>query len=526
MLPIHDRRPARLGLAAVVVSVAAALALTGCSGPASSEPSGEAVLTIAASAPPTSLDPMLQSVDQINNMYINVAYDSLTRIDKDGKLAPGLATEWKYTDAENTTLEVKLRPGVKFSDGSDLTAEDVVASLDYGRTKGVNGPNWLATIDTVTAQDDLTVVIKCKRPNDSLPFVLSQRMLLGSVASADAISDPAKLKTATYGAGPYALDPAQTVANATYTYVPNEHYWDKANIKWSKVVIKVVADANAALQAVQSGAADLFSGNQPTATAAKAAGLEVATAPFGITGIQISDRDGEIVPALKDPKVRQALMYAIDREPIANAVFGGFSTATASMLVAGFDGSAGTDDNAFAYDMDKAKQLLTEAGYADGFSFDMSVPQANNTHLMAQAVIESWAKLGVKANLQTYTDLGQLTTDIIAKKYPVSAFNYGALPTYIQSASFLNGGATQFNPFNTQDEDINQALLEAAAATTEQGVTDGYAKAWNRASVELGWMSSVYLRDQVTIYDQKKITDVFISSQNPILDFWSVRPVS
>lgn len=530
MIAVHERRLARLGLAVAAVSVTAALVMTGCSaaGPGGGSTKGQSssVLTIAASAPPTSLDPMLQSVDQINNMFINVAYDSLTKIDKDGKLAADLATDWKYTDNTHTTLQMTLRSGVKFSDGTPLTAADVAASLNYGRAKGVNGRNWLATIDSVTAQGDNTVIIHCKQPNDSLPYVLSQRMLLGSVVEAKAANDPSMLKTATYGAGLYALDPSQTVANSTYVYVPNQHYWDQSAIKWSKVVINVVADYNAALQAVESGTADIMSGNQPTATAAKAAGLTVATAPFGLTGIQISDRTGDIVPALKDVRVRQAMLYAIDRTSIANAVFGGFSQPTASLVVKGFDGYSDADNNAYAYNIDKAKELLTEAGYANGFSFDMSVPSANNTNLMAQAVVQSWAKLGIKANLQTYTDLGQLTTDILAKKYPVSAFNYGALPTYIQSASFFNGGATQFNPFNTRDAEINQDLLQAAAGATADDVNTSYQKAWSRAQTDLAWVSNVYVREQVTIYNQKKVTDVFISSQNPIFDFSSIAPAT
>ncbi|CAL8969613.1 HTH-type transcriptional regulator SgrR [Propionicimonas sp. T2.31MG-18] len=524
MFPIRDRKPARLGLAAVVVGVSAALAVTGCAGAGSGGSSGP-VLTIAASAPPTSLDPMLQSVDQINNMYINVAYDSLTRIDKDGKIAPDLATEWKYTDKTNTTFELKVRGGVKFSDGSALTAQDVADSLNYARTKGVNGPNWMGAIDSVTAQDDTTVVIKNKTPNDALPYLLSQRLLVGSVVSSEAASDPAKLKTATFGAGPYMLDPAQTVANATYTYVPNKNYWDQSKIKYTKIVIKVVADANAALQAVQSGSADLFSGNQPTATAAKAAGLTVATAPFGISGILISDRSGTTVPALKDPKVRQAMMYAIDRSAISKAVFGGFSDPSPSLILKGQDGYTGADDSIFTYDMAKAKQLLTEAGYAGGFSFDMSTPAANNTNLMAQAVVQSWAQLGIKANLQTYTDLGQLTTDVLAKKYPVSAFNYGSLPTYIQSRSFFNGGATQYNAWNYQDADINKSL-ETAAAASDQAKTDAYFAAWHRAQADQALLSAVYIRQQVTIYDQKKITGVYITTQNPVVDLgWTVAPV-
>jgi peptide/nickel transport system substrate-binding protein len=277
---------------------------------------------------------------------------------------------------------------------------------------------------------------------------------------------------------------------------------------------------------VQSGAADLFSADAPTASAALH-GLAVATAPFGLTGIQYSDRDGTIVPALKDPKVRQALNYAIDRKGISEAVYKDLSTPGTTPVQKGFPGFNDKDNSAYGYDLEKAKKLLAEAGYADGFSFDMSVPTANNTNLMAQAVVQSWAKIGVNAKLTTYTDLGQLTTDILAKKYPVSAFNYGALPTYVQSKSFFTGGATQFNPFNSTNAQIKQGLVEAAQGTTDDARGAAYGKAWHTAVIDQAWLTNVYTRFQPTVYNDKKITGVEISTQNPIVDLaWTVAPVT
>ena len=81
---------------------------------------------------------------------------------------------------------------------------------------------------------------------------------------------------------------------------------------------------------------------------------------------------------------------------------------------------------------------MAAAGYADGFSVEVSAATSNNTNILAQAIIEEWSKLGVKANLTTYTDLGQWTTDILADKYPITFFNYGALPTYIVLEELLH----------------------------------------------------------------------------------------
>jgi len=522
MLQFKMRRVALVTGAALA---ATALAASTLAAPSSAAGTGD-TLTVAASSTPTSLDPMLQSVDQINNMFINVAYDSFTRINnKTGKIVPDLATSWKYTDDSNKVFEMNLRTNVKFSDGSAFTADDAVASIDYARKNGVNKA-WLASISSVVAKDANTVVINQSTSNDALPYLLSQRLNFGSVISTKAAATPSLLKTASYGAGPYMLDSSATVANSSYVYVPNPYYWNPSIIKWKKIVIKIVADQNAALQAVQAGTADLFSGNQPTATAARAGGLSVATAPFGITGVQIQDRNGEIVPALKNPLVRQAMFYAIDRTAIANAVFTGFSTPLPTLIIGQQDGYKAIETRIYQYNMNRAKQLLRKAGYEKGFSFNMSVPTANNTHLAAQAVVASWAQLGIKANLTTYTDLGQLTKDILAKKYAVSVFNYGSLPTIIQSASFLNGGATQFNAFNVIDDQVNASLAAGAAASSDKAKNEAYYQAWHRAQVDLAWFTSIYLRDQVTIYNQKKITGVFVNTKNPAVDLaWTVASV-
>ncbi|SNT47828.1 ABC transporter substrate-binding protein [Rhodococcoides kyotonense] len=512
----------RLTTAAAATILVLAAGLTGCS---SATDADAKVLTVAASVGPTSLDPMLQAVDQINNMYINLAYDSLTRIDGNGEVVPDLATRWEYTDDTQTVLAVTLRDGVRFSDGFPMTAESVAKSLDYGRTKGVNGPNWLGSVTSVTPANDNTVLITSSEPNDALPFLLSQRMLLGSVVSEDGLGDPQSLKRGTYGAGPYMLDYEQTISNDTYVYVPNPHYWDDSRIKWDKVVIKVVGNYSAALQAVQSGAADLFSADRPTAAAARERGLSVATAPFGLTGIGYLDRAGETVPALGDPRVRQALNYAIDRPSISDAVFKDFSVPNASLVLNGFPGYDPQDVDAFAFDLDKAKQLLVEAGYPDGFTFEMSAPTSNNTNLVAQAVIENWAKIGVNANLTTYTDLGQLRADVIAKKFPVVAFNYGALPTYVQAKSFFTGGANQYNPWKVSNPQVDAALHSGAVALDDDSRNAAYADAWRTALVDQAWFSNVYVRDQVTVYDPTRVSGVDITTQNPVVDLaWTVNP--
>lgn len=531
------RRGIRRGsIVTLVAAVTGTLvALTGCSagGDASpsSSPSGSSAhgdtLTLAANYGPTSLNPVLQNVDQINNWYINLAYDTLIHLDGDGKVQPDLATSWKYTNSNNTALELTLRKGIKFSDGSPITASDVVASLQYAIKNGVNGPAWMGSVTGVTAPSSSTVDITTGEPNDALPFLLTQRVLLGSIISPAGLSSVEKLKSASFGAGPYVLDTADTVSNDTYVYTPNKYYWDKSKIHWNKIVIKVAANSAAALQAVQSGQADMFSGDAATNQAAKSAGLTVAAAPFGLTGVNYIDRTGQLTPALKDPRVRQALSYAINRPQIANALFGDFAVPTATPAAEGIAGWSKDDAKAYGYNPAKAKKLLKQAGYADGFSFDMATTNGNSANLMAQAVVQDWAAIGVTAHLTTYSDNNQLITDILGHKYSVAVYGYGVLPMYIQAKSFYSGGANQYNPWNTTDSAISADLVQAAAGKTAADQDKFYVAANHRALVDLAWLTSVYTRDTTMIYDPKKISGITVSSLNPVPDIaWDIVPAS
>jgi peptide/nickel transport system substrate-binding protein len=523
-------RRSRPAIAAGALAVAAALALAGCSGGGSSSSSSSAAdaaqggtLTIAANYGPTSLDPTLQSVDPVNNEYIYPIYDYLTRLGDDGKVEPDLATSWKYTDKTNTTFQLTLRKDLKFSDGTPLTASDVTASLNYARAKGVNA-SWVSTISAITAPDDTTVQIRTSTPNDSLPSVLTQRLLLGGIISPAGLADPASIKSKSFGSGPYVLDTADTVAGDHYTYTPNKYYWDQSKIHWKRIVIKVAGSTTASLQAVQNGEADLMIGDATTGTAATSAGLGVATAAYGLTGIEIGDRAGTVVPALKSAEVRQALLYAIDRDAVAQAVYKGFATPGAGALLKGFPGYSTALDKSYDYDPAKAKQLLKDAGYADGFSFDIAAPAANNTNVMAQAIVQEWAKIGVTAHLTSYPDMGQLTTDVLAGKYPVTAFIYGALPTFIQSASFFTGGKTQYNPFDTNDSTIDGDLAKASSSSGADA-DRLYNQAWLYAQQQ-GFFANVYTRQAIFIYDKTKLAGFQLDSADPIPDIWDLLPAS
>jgi peptide/nickel transport system substrate-binding protein len=499
------RRAVRIRMLGVVAAVAATtVALAGCAGAATDDKTVAAgepteTLTVAVPSAPVSLDPALQNVDPANNQFIGIPYDTLIRLDAKGEYQPDLATKWSYNDT-STEFTMTLRKGVKFSDGTAMTADSVVKSIEYMIESGVNGGTWLGKDTTVKASDDSTVVVSLAEPNSTLPYLLSQRTHLGAVINPKGLADPTSLKSSTFGAGQYVLDTAKTVANDTYVFTPNKYYWDKSKIKWAQIDIKVAGSAAAALQAVQNGDADIqLRADVPSAITAESSGLEVHYSQAGLYGVGYLDRSGEISKPLGNKKVREALSYAIDRKSITEAVWNKFGKSGNNLTIEGFPGFSKEVSNSDAYDVKKAKKLLAEAGYADGFSFDMQTTNIGGADVPAQAIVENWKAIGVTANLTVYSDTTQLINDTLAKKYAVGVYYYGAQQQYLQAKSFFNGGANQYNPFDSQDTEILDTLDKAAAEPDADKQNALYEEVMQRAIVDETWFSNVAYTPTTTI---------------------------
>ncbi|MFL6128825.1 MAG: ABC transporter substrate-binding protein, partial [Mycobacteriales bacterium] len=393
----RSTHPGRLGL--LLSSALLAAAVGGCSAKAGDASAGSQpkasgkvgdTLTVAYASVPQTLDPA--KTVQNNSLYQALAYAPLIVRRSDGSLQPGLATSWKYTDAQNTRFELQLRPGVTFSDGSTLTARNVVDHFRYVLAAGGQFAPLFAG-DTFTATGPMTVLIRTPKPNPDLPTLLTQDNVVGGVISPTGLTDKAKLGTRTAGAGPYQLDAAQTVAGDHYTFVPNPNYYDKPSVHWRKVVVRSITNPQATLNAMKGGQVDFAVGDSTTVAAAKQAGLTVTSTPLLWTGATLADRDGKQAKPLSDVRVRQALNYATDRRAIATALFRDGGQPTSQLTVPGGYGYDQALDDAYPYDVAKAKQLLAEAGLPDGFSLPIVTAEYQSMSLVAQALGQQWKKV-------------------------------------------------------------------------------------------------------------------------------------
>lgn len=505
------RTQSRVLIAAASITVAA-LALTGCTGGGSggSGTAAGGTLTIAIPAVPSTWDPYKNDYGAEGNVQ-QAVYDTLIRSESDGSLAPDLATSWKLVTP--TELRLTIRKGVKFSDGSALTPDVVKQNLE--RAKSIVGPktDQLSGVTSITVDGD-DVTLHMDSPNPAIPLDLSQ--VMGMMVSPKALASPDTLTTVPAGAGPYVLDKSKTVVNNTYTFTRNPHYWDAKSFPYDTVVMKEITDPTAALNAARSGQVELSPGTAANVSAAKSAGLTILQQQGDFRGLWINDVTGQQVPALKDQRVRQAMLLAIDRSAIV--AFIGAGTPTAQIFPKGTTAYDPQLDKKYAKpQVAQAKQLLTQAGYPDGFP--LTITSISVFDPDAQAVAQDLDAIGIKT---TINDV-QLTDFANAvQTAPVYFTTYAPIDTYYDARSILlpNGG---FNLTHKSDAQLTALVGQYAAATTP-AEQRSIGKQISDRVTQLGWFTVAYVTTNFT-YVSKKI-DAKLTPFEAVVALWNIKPAA
>ncbi len=300
-------------------------------------------------------------------------YDGLFIDSANGKVKPSLVTSFS-SSADNLKFSMAIRRGVKFSDGSSLTPEVVKMNLDrrndttltaYGAFRK-GGSYEIASVDVVNGN----VVITWAKPQTDPTGAFTNETAL--IVSALGLGSPQILASAPYGSGPYNLQRAGTIKGNQYTLVKNRKHWNARAYAFTKIVYRTILNSQALANAVVSGQVDyaLVDDNKTVAF------LKARRAGLSSTGGKISmllfwDKLGKNVPAFKDVRVRQAIGLAINRAAYVNALHKG-DEPTANMVAKGFPGYLPSLDKTWGYNPSKARQLLADAGYANGFTFSVT----------------------------------------------------------------------------------------------------------------------------------------------------------
>ena len=360
---------------------------------------GGGQLVISQPADATTMDPG-KSTQVLNVNYFFNLYDTLTRWDTDLKLQPALATAWK--NVNETTWEVTLRQGVKFHDGSPLTAEDVKATYDRllqpGKTIVQSG---FATIKSVEVADPQTIRLVTEKPDPLVPVRMAQ--MGGQIY-------PARLASTDDGNNELARQPVGTGAYKFAEWIKDDRLVMEANREWwgwegkappfERVIWKPIPDDFARTSAVQKGEVDVITNVPPDQIQALRDGrtTQVVTTPATRTvTFWMNTTEGP----LSDKRIRQALHYAMDVDSIVENLYAGLGKPFSGGLA---DTDFGYNPNLkpYPFDQAKAKQLLEEAGQAGGFDVTLyagSGTMVNDKQLL-EALADMWSKLGIRAKVE------------------------------------------------------------------------------------------------------------------------------
>lgn len=370
-------------------------------------------LRMAVSGEITSMDPHFGNIFPNNNVMEHI-FETLVARDADSKLKPGLATSWDPIDS--TTWEFTLRPGVRFHDGSELTAEDVVYSLERPATLTAStAPFTTYTKAIVHAEADGTdkVRIQTASPYPLLPNDLSAIYIMSKAASSDVKTPEFDQGKGMVGTGPFKF---KSFARGNRIELErNDTYWgDKP--AWDQVTIRILTNDASRMAALLSGDVDAIE-NVPSAdyqSLNKNADFNVVHKVSHRTLMYVLDSDRDVSPfvtdkagkplaknPLKDPRVRLALSKAINRQGISDRVMEGLSLPTANLVPPSIFGHA-DDVKVETYDRAEAKKLLAEAGYPDGFGITLHAPNNRfvNDSRITQAVAQMLAQIGIQAKVE------------------------------------------------------------------------------------------------------------------------------
>lgn len=426
-------------------------------------------------------------------------FDTLLVQKPDGSFAPGLVTEWSYnTDA--TVLTLTLRPGVRFTDRTPFDGSAVKKNLEY--LAAGTGPNgyMVRSISEIKVVSDTQVQLQLSEPDPALLWNLST---VGGVMASPASLGAAGSDVVPVGSGPYVFDRAASVQGSQYVYNRNPEYWDPAAFPFERVTVTPLTDNAARMNALFAGQVDGAIGDSRVVAESKAKGFSVTFGDIDWAGITLADRNGAIAPPLADVRVRQAINMAFDTASILKFVDLGHGKLSDQIFPAGNDAYDPDLEDYYPYDPKKARSLLAEAGYADGF--DLVFPEVRPFAAFYPIVKQQLADIGIRATFETLPP-GSALPVLRSGKYAAFVFNFGSANAWTDFQQYLTADAP-YNTAKVNDKTLTELVKKAQFATGDAQL-EAF-RAVNRHVVKNAYFAPWYRR--FAVYVSAK--DVTVQSQ-------------
>jgi len=432
-------------------------------------------LTMAVAVETTSLDPHFHNV-QFNHSTDDHIFDALTYQGPDGQVVPWLAESYRMVDAQ--TWEFTLRDGVKFHDGTKLDPDDV--AFTFARVPTVQGPSsykhFIEAVAGYERIDDRRFRLTTKTVAPFLPFDLSGVAILSRSIHKDATTADFNAGRATIGTGPYKM--VKFARGERLVLARNPDWWGPKQ-PWDEVVLRPIASDASRLSALLAGEVDLADRMAPDDLDRIRADPKLAL--FSGRAHQVlymfPDSTHDTLPLTfdkagkkldrnptKDIRVREAISLAINRDAIVRAIMSGAGSPAEQMVA---PGAIGRDETLkpLAYDPARAKALLAEAGYPNGWKWTMVAPanMYQNDAKIAQALAQMLNRVGIETALDTFTPV-IFYPKINAREYPIfmtgylSSSSVTVLGTVVLSKS-LGGAWGQTNRMDYANPTLDKIFL-------------------------------------------------------------------
>ena len=496
-------------------------ALTGCGGgsteqtPAEKDPSTPDAAPVAneitvgiAQDLDDSLDPHKTVKAGTREVMFNV-FEGLVKPTPDGDLTPAVAESYTVSE-DRLTYTFTLREGVKFHNGDTVTAEDVVYSINRcaaATETGIVQVEAFSVIQSIEAVDERTVTITIAEPSNEFLSYLTVAVLPADYDQQD---------TAPIGTGPFKF--VSRAAQDSVVLEKFDEYWGTpANL--DKVTLKIIENADSLMMSLQSGAIDLCSHLTSTQVAQLGDDFDVAEGTMNL--VQAMYLNNAVAP-FDDVRVRQALCYAVDKQEIIDLAFDGYGSPIGSSMYPAF-GKYFDDSltNHYTKDIEKAKSLLAEAGYPDGFEMTITVPSNYQPHIdTAQVLVEQLKEINVTAKIEL-VEWGTWLSDVYAgRQYQSTVVGVDASNMTARALLERFTSTAGNNFINYSDADYDALFAQAQACYDDAEQTGIYKEMLTNLTENA---ANVYIQDLADLVAVRKGLEGLNFYPIYVLDLSTVR---
>ncbi|RDB44321.1 ABC transporter substrate-binding protein [Halomonas sp. DQ26W] len=486
------------------------------------------------SADSLTMDPHSQNEGPTHSVNHQI-FDTLLYQDMDVEYQPGLATEWHVKEGAPTVWVFKIREGVTFHEGQSLTADDVAFSLNRARHEHADMRGLLTSISEVRATDDYTVEVETHEPNPLLPNNLTNLFIMSREwAEEHGVEEPQNYAAGeethavrnANGTGPFRVESREP--DVRTVFVRNDEYWgiDHYPLEISRLVFTPIESASTRVAALLSGEVDFLQetpvqdierlGNAPGLKNEQ--GAENRTIflgmQMGAATLETADTDDN---PFADRRVREAINLAVDANTIQVAVMRGNSEPAGMIAPPFVNGYSEEMDEVLPADLDRAQELMAEAGYGYGFRVTLQCPNDRyvNDEQICQAVVSMLARIGITVDLVAQTrslhfaELARGEYDFYMLGWGVPTMDSEYVFNYLYHTKEDDRGTWNFTGYS--DERVDELTVGMAQETNQDTRNEMISEAWQIVHDEIVYIP---IHHQMLTWSMRDDIDFKVQSEN------------